>query len=172
MLFDVRCYPRRDTGDGVRRPRPGVRSVQGHLHARHLRQHEDREVETIFVGKGRLYNRRFMRILQPLPGRPSCLHASVRVGRRARSRTRSDLSVNTSSTPRLRFKTLDELNDLAAGQVHRLRQGAPASGTGRANSLVLEAERPKLVPYAGRFDGFHASAGIGLEDLSGALRQQ
>jgi hypothetical protein len=32
---------------------------------------------------------------------------------------------------------------------------------------VFEAERPKLVPYAGRFDGFHA--GVGLEDLSGAL---
>src|ERR1700755_1169823 len=32
----------RDAGDGVRRPRPGVRSVQGHLQSRHLRQHEDR----------------------------------------------------------------------------------------------------------------------------------
>ena len=31
----------RDPGDGVRRPRPGVRPVQGHLHPGHLRQHED-----------------------------------------------------------------------------------------------------------------------------------
>ena len=33
---------------------------------------------------------------------------------------------------------------------------------------VFEAERPKLVPYAGRFDGFHG-AGLGLEDLPCAL---
>jgi transposase len=32
----------RDAGDGVRRPRQGVRPVQGHLQPRHLRQHEDR----------------------------------------------------------------------------------------------------------------------------------
>ena len=31
----------RDAGDGVRRPRPGVRLFQGRLHTRHLRQHED-----------------------------------------------------------------------------------------------------------------------------------
>jgi len=36
MLF-VRAYR-----DGVRRARPGVRSVQGRLWTRHLRQHEDR----------------------------------------------------------------------------------------------------------------------------------
>jgi hypothetical protein len=34
--------PARDAGDGVRRARPGVRAVQGHLRSRHLRQHEDR----------------------------------------------------------------------------------------------------------------------------------
>ncbi len=32
----------REPGDGVRRPRPGVRLLQGGLHAGHLRQHEDR----------------------------------------------------------------------------------------------------------------------------------
>src|SRR6476659_1079102 len=41
--------------------------------------------------------------------------------------------------------------------MHCLRQGAPASGVRRPDHLGgLRAERPKLVPYAGRFDGFHA----------------
>lgn len=30
---------------------------------------------------------------------------------------------------------------------------------------VLKAERPKLVPYADRFNGFHAVTAFGLEDL-------
>src|SRR5260370_22642997 len=41
--------------------------------------------------------------------------------------------------------------------MHRLRQGAPHPElTDQTIWQVFEAERPKLVPYAGRFDGFHA----------------
>src|SRR5260370_17141444 len=41
--------------------------------------------------------------------------------------------------------------------MHRLRQGASLSGAiDQTIWEVFEAERPKLVPYAGRFDGFHA----------------
>jgi hypothetical protein len=41
MMF-LRAYPARDPGDGVRRPRPGVRILQRRVWARRLRQHEDR----------------------------------------------------------------------------------------------------------------------------------
>ena len=78
----------REPGDGVRRPRPGVRLLQGRLHARHLRQHED--------GGGRDLRRQGARLqpplpadVRPLPGRAGRLHAGARAGRRARSRTRS-----------------------------------------------------------------------------------
>ena len=37
---------------------------------------------------------------------------------------------------------------------------------------VFEAERASLVRYPGRFDGFHAVPGVGVQDLPGALRQQ
>ena len=37
-------------------------------------------VETIFVGKDRLYNRRFSADVQPLPGRSGGLHAGLGVG--------------------------------------------------------------------------------------------
>src|SRR5436189_80664 len=60
-------------------------------------------------------------------------------------------------TPRLRFKNLDELNAwlldkcIAYAKAHRHPEV-----TEQTVWEVFEAERPKLVPYAGRFDGFHA----------------
>jgi hypothetical protein len=60
-------------------------------------------------------------------------------------------------TPRLRFKTLDELNAwlldkcITYAKAHRHPE-LPEQTVWE----VFEAERPKLVPYAGRFDGFHA----------------
>jgi hypothetical protein len=60
-------------------------------------------------------------------------------------------------TPRLRFKNLDELNAwlldqcIAYAKAHRHPEL-----TDQTIWEVFEAERPKLVPYAGRFDGFHA----------------
>jgi hypothetical protein len=60
-------------------------------------------------------------------------------------------------TPRLRFKTYEEMNTwlldkcIAYAKVHRHPEL-----TEQTIWEVFEAERPKLVPYAGRFDGFHA----------------
>ena len=60
-------------------------------------------------------------------------------------------------TPRLRFKNLDELNAwlldkcIAYAKAHRHPELVD-----QTIWEVFEAERPKLVPYAGRFDGFHA----------------
>jgi hypothetical protein len=60
-------------------------------------------------------------------------------------------------TPRLGFKTYDEMNAwlldkcVAHAKVHRHPEL-----TEQTIWEVFEAERSKLVPYAGRFDGFHA----------------
>ena len=71
----------RDAGDGVRRPRAGVRILQGRLHARHLRQHED--------GGGDDLHRQGPAIQSPLPPdvlassrRARRLHASLGLGER------------------------------------------------------------------------------------------
>ncbi len=59
-------------------------------------------------------------------------------------------------TPRLRFKTLDELNIwlldrcIAYAKAHRHPELAD-----QTIWEAFETERPKLVPYTGRFDGFH-----------------
>jgi hypothetical protein len=63
-------------------------------------------------------------------------------------------------TPRLRFKTYDEL-------AHRHPELAE-----QTIWEVFEAEWPKLVPYAGQFDGFHAVPASVVQDLLGAFRQQ
>jgi len=61
-------------------------------------------------------------------------------------------------TPRFWSKTYDELNTwlldkcIAYAGAHRHPEL-----TEQTVWEVFEAERPKLVPYAGRFDGFHAA---------------
>jgi len=113
-------------------------------------------VETILVGKDRLYNRRFLQmcshyLVDPVACTPASGwekgHVDNQVGLiRARF-----------FTPRLRFKNYDELNAwlldqcIAYAKAHRHRE-LPDQPIWE----VFEAERPKLVPYAGKFDGFHA----------------
>lgn len=59
-------------------------------------------------------------------------------------------------TPRLRVKSLDELNAwlidkcVAYAKAHRHPEQQD-----KTIWEIFEAERPNLVPYAGRFDGFH-----------------
>jgi hypothetical protein len=60
-------------------PTAGIRFVQGRLRTWHLGQHEDRHADDR-LGKGRLYNCRFLRMCSPLPRRSGCLHASLRLG--------------------------------------------------------------------------------------------
>jgi hypothetical protein len=61
-------------------------------------------------------------------------------------------------SPRVRVKSLEELNDWLAEQcVARAKiQPHPEIG-GKTVWEVFEAERPSLVSYRGRFDGFHAA---------------
>lgn len=59
MLF-ARAYPR-ETQEMVFDAHDRAGPVQRHLHTRHLRNMKT-AVETIFVGKGRLYSRRFLQM--------------------------------------------------------------------------------------------------------------
>lgn len=113
-------------------------------------------VETIFVGKGRLYNRRFMQMCSHYLVDPvACTPASG--WEKGQVENQVGLVRERFFTPRLRFKTLDELNAwlldkcIAYAKAHHHPELAEQTVW-----EVFEAERPKLVPYAGRFDGFHA----------------
>ncbi len=75
-------------------------------------------------------------------------------------------------TPRLRVKSLDELNVwlldkcVAYAKAHK-----HPDQTDQTIWQMFEAERPHLVGYAGPFDGFHSVPGFGIKDLHGAVRQ-
>src|SRR6201996_9397451 len=113
-------------------------------------------VETIFVGKDRLYNRRFAQmcghyLIEPV----ACTPASG--WEKGQVENQVGLVRERFFTPRLRVKSYEELNGLlldrciAYAKAHRhpeLRE--------QTIWQVFETERPSLVPYAGRFDGFHA----------------
>ncbi len=113
-------------------------------------------VETIFVGKDRLYNRRFLQMCSHYLVDPvACTPASG--WEKGQVENQVGLVRERFFTPRLRFKKLDELNDwlldkcVAYAKAHRHPELSE-----QTIWELFEAERPKLVPYAGRFDGFHA----------------
>ena len=113
-------------------------------------------VETIFVGKQRLYNRRFLQMYSHYLVDPvACTPASG--WEKGQVENQVGLVRERFFSPRLRFKNLDELNAwlldkcIAYAKVHHHPEL-----TEQTIWEVFEAERPKLVPYAGRFDGFHA----------------
>ena len=113
-------------------------------------------VETIFVGKDRAYNRRFLQMCSHYLVEPvACTPASG--WEKGQVENQVGLVRERFFTPRLRVKSYAELNErlmdlnLAYAKAHphpELRD--------KTVFEVFEAERPSLVGYAGRFNGFHA----------------
>ena len=129
-------------------------------------------VETIFVGKERQYNRRFLQMCGHYLVEPvACTPASG--WEKGQVENQVGLVRERFFTPRLRFKSYDELNAwlldkcVAYAKAHRHPEIAD-----KTIWEVFEEERPKLVPLRGRFDGFHAVSACGVEDLPRSLRQQ
>ena len=113
-------------------------------------------VETIFVGKDRQYNRRFLQMCSHHLVEPvACTPASG--WEKGQVENQVGLVRERFFTPRLRFKSYDELNAwlfdkcLSWAKAH-----AHPERPDQTIWEVFEAERPKLIPYRGRFDGFHA----------------
>jgi len=113
-------------------------------------------VETVFVGKDRLYNRRFLQMCSHYLVEPvACTPASG--WEKGQVENQVGLVRERFFTPRLRFKSYDELNAwltdrcIAYAKAHHHPEL-----TEQTIWDVFETERPQLVPYAGRFDGFHA----------------
>ena len=129
-------------------------------------------VETVFVGKDRLYNRRFLQMCSHYLVDPvACTPASG--WEKGQVENQVGLVRERFFTPRLRFNSYEELNAWLTDKcITYAKAHCHPELTGQTIWEVFEAERPKLVPYAGRFDGYPRCAGIGLEDLPGALRQQ
>jgi transposase len=113
-------------------------------------------VETVFAGKDRLYNRRFLQMCSHYLVEPvACTPASG--WEKGQVENQVGVVRERFFTPRLRFKSYDELNAWLLDQciAHATAHHHPEL-TSHAIWEVFEAERAQLVPYAGRFDGFHS----------------
>jgi transposase len=113
-------------------------------------------VETIFVGKDRQYNRRFLQMCSHHLVEPvACTPASG--WEKGQVENQVGLVRGRFFTPRLRFKSYDELNAWLMDKCIAWAKAHPhPEQPDRTIWEVFEEERPKLVPYRGRFDGFHA----------------
>ena len=113
-------------------------------------------VDAIFVGKERKYNRRFLQMCGHYLVDPvACTPASG--WEKGQVENQVGLVRERFFTPRLRFKTYNEMNAwltdkcVSYAKVHP-HPDRPAQTVWD----VFEEERPVLVPYRGGFDGFHA----------------
>ena len=125
-------------------------------------------VDAVVVGRERTFNRRFLQMCSHYLVEPTaCTPAAGGVGRTvAEGRvSRPDGQVENQVgvarerffKPRLRFRSYAELNAWLLEQcVACARAQRHPEIADRTIREVFEAERPALVPYAGRFDGFHA----------------
>src|ERR1700758_4112502 len=113
-------------------------------------------VDTVFVGKNRFYNRRFLQMCSHYLVEPvACTPASG--WEKGQVENQVGLVRERFFTPRLRFKTYDEMNVWLLDKCIAYAKAHPHPElTGQTIWEAFAAERPKLVRYAGRFDGFHA----------------
>src|ERR1700720_3381643 len=113
-------------------------------------------VETIFIGKDRQFNRRFVRMCGHYLVEPTaCTPASG--WEKGQVENQVGVVRERFFTPRLRVASYEELNAwlldrcVAYAKAHKHPELAD-----RTIWQAFEAERPQLVPIGGRFDGFNA----------------
>ena len=114
-------------------------------------------VDAIFVGRERAYNRRFLQMCSHYLVEPAaCTPGSG--WEKGQVENQVGLVRERFFTPRLRVKSYEELNALLLDRcVAHARANRHPEQREQTVWEVFEAERPSLVPYTGRFDGFHAA---------------
>ncbi len=154
MLF-VRAYPR-ETQEMVFDAHDRAFAFFKGTCTRGIYDNMKTAVDAIFVGKERLYNRRFQQMCSHYLVEPvACTPASG--WEKGQVENQVGLVRERFFTPRIRVKNYAELNAwlldqcIAYAKAHRHPEQRD-----RTVWEAFETERPSLVPYAGRFDGFHA----------------
>src|SRR4051812_11084416 len=154
MLF-VRAYPR-ETQEMVFDAHDRAFALFRGACTRGIYDNLKAAVDAIFVGRERAYNRRFLQMCSHYLVEPvACTPASG--WEKGQVENQVGLVRERFFSPRLRVTSYDELNAwlldkcVAHARAHRHPEQ-------REQTVwqVFEAERPSLVRYAGRFDGFHA----------------
>jgi transposase len=154
MLF-VRAYPR-ETQEMVFDAHTRAFAFFKGACTRGIYDNMKTAVETVFVGRDRQYNRRFLRmcghyLVEPVACTPAAGWEKGQVENQV------GVVRERFFTPRLRVASYEELNGflldrcIAYARAHRHPEFAD-----RTVWQAFEAERPHLVPIGGPFDGFHA----------------
>src|SRR4029077_15228336 len=113
-------------------------------------------VDSVFIGKDRQYNRRFLRMCSHYLVDPvACTPASG--WEKGQVESQVGLVRERFFTPRLRVASYDELNGLLLDRciAYARAQKCPEL-IDWTSWQAFEAERPHLVPITGPFDVFHA----------------
>ncbi len=154
MLF-VRAYPRESQEMVFDAHEKGFAFFRGACQ-RGIYDNMKTAVESVFVGKARLYNRRFLQMCGHYLVEPvACTPASG--WEKGQVENQVGLVRERFFTPRLKFKTFEDMNAWLLDQCVTYAKAHPHPEL-RAETIwtVFERERPSLVPYRGPFDGFHA----------------
>ena len=154
MLF-VRAYPR-ETQEMVFDAHDRAFAFFKGACARGIYDNMKTAVDAILVGKQRTYNRRFQQMCGHYLVEPvACTPASG--WEKGQVENQVGVVRRRFFTPRLRFKTYQDLNAWLLDRCIAWARAHPHPET-RDKSVweMFEAERSSLVPYAGPFDGFHA----------------
>jgi transposase len=116
-------------------------------------------VETVFIGKDRLFNRRFLQMCSHYLIEPTaCTPASG--WEKGQVENQVGVVRERFFTPRLRFQSYQELNSWLLDRcVSYAKTHTHPEIPGRTVWDVFQEERSKLVPYpSSPFDGFHAAS--------------
>jgi transposase len=154
-MFFVRAYPR-ETQEMVFDAHERAFAFFKGACTRGIYDNMKTAVETIFLGKDRQYNRRFQQmcahhLVEPV----ACTPASG--WEKGQVENQVGLVRERFFTPRLRVKSYDELNAWLLDKcVAYAKAHAHPERPETTVWAAFEEERPHLIPYRGRFDGFHA----------------
>ena len=154
MMF-VRAYPR-ETQEMVFDAHDRAFAFFRGASTRGIYDNMKTAVDAILVGRDRSYNRRFLQmcshyLVDPVACTPSSGWEKGQVENQV------GMVRERFFSPRLRVRSYEELNAVLLDRcVAHARAHRHPELRDRTLWEVFEAERPSLVPYAGRFDGFHA----------------
>jgi transposase len=152
--FYIRAYPR-ETQEMVFDAHARAFATFGGVPWRGIYDNMKTAVEAVFVGKERRFNRRFEQMCSHYLIEPvACTPASG--WEKGQVENQVGYARDNLFKPRLRFRTLEELNGWLEDQcARRAEHDRHPEHRDRTVLEVFEAERASLAPYAGPFDGFH-----------------
>ncbi|MDP7339970.1 MAG: IS21 family transposase [Vicinamibacterales bacterium] len=154
-MFFVRAYPRESQEMVFDAHDRAFRLFDGACR-RGIYDNMKTAVESVFIGKARAFNRRFLQMCGHYLVEPTA--CTPRAGwEKGQVENQIGTIRGRFFTPRLRFKSYEELNAWLLDQcVAYARRHPHPSFKDKTVWQVFEDERPSLVAYLGPFDGFHS----------------